>query len=57
MQNNYDFPICQGNENQDTAYICFINWGVGLNLLLLARYLNKEVFELTFALPYDSHFY
>lgn len=31
--------------------------GVGRNLLLLARYMNRECFELSFALPPDSHFY
>ncbi len=31
--------------------------GVGLNLLLLARHMNREAFDLTFALPEDSHFF
>lgn len=31
--------------------------GVGLNLLLLAKYLDRERFELSFAMPQDSHFY
>lgn len=31
--------------------------GIGLNLLMLARHINKERFELSFALPRDSHFF
>ena len=31
--------------------------GVGYHLLMLARYINKDFFELAFALPSDSHFY
>lgn len=31
--------------------------GVGLNLLLLARHMNRDKFELSFALPADSHFF
>lgn len=31
--------------------------GVGLNLLMLARHMNKERFELSFAIPQDSHFF
>lgn len=31
--------------------------GVGHNLLLLARYMNKKAFDLSFAVPPDSHFY